>query len=883
MHFFIEHTQLPTQASADTFAPDSNDPTNKFNITSRFQLAAQAKAFACQDSLMLVQQSSVDSSLVNVVLKPIKGLKIPFRSVKYFVYRGLLKSSFISGSAITPQATTNSESIARFWTTWNDYKAETNQPNLPDPTPQSFGYDNSLPGLLLIASIFDNSQTDVRALFVNEGEWIGDFGSSLKMGFEIITNDESLNLDLDFLRAEKFTIDVTDLSSLALRAEREKILSFIDPAAFFGLHYDLGVSISTYNGNDKTTEKKEQNDIYTLLLDNKFATKNTVYLDIRSEKGYSYNFYQNYDDGSGNNIKTGNSTAGPTEQSYSMNGWPIIFFNTPLTTADENNYIKINLRIDDNTKPILFFQNTNLLGWNNRLRFLRENDILNGSAVDWSKDLTFKFPNTGTGSSKENVAYYINLYYFRQEHYLSSPSAVLKNETYFDSAFCSIDLYKLADTNFLFQQIYNPDLIYLRGQFPGENAEFGYIAACAGVWDDTRVVFYSQAIFQNRNSGKYLPPVPSFAITPGLNLSGDFPQMSFLNKDISVVSNKISESGVGNIEILEIIHYKGLPAFKENIILLCITQTEYQVIKNLTGLSDKHKRYIFIEELISSPFSDTNGVSFRKFELKLQGLDSNGIQAIVTPSTSINVYSKDGFLFNSKDYGSAENIDNKIKISQMFGNRKVFEWTGYINDSREANVRQLLENTCITIPSIFPTLLYTIAAGEGLILWIDANYDPTPPNNVMIDNSINGFTYLGTDDFGGDFSRYQPFLPSTYNEGDKFDIYNATNELGQPVVSADFKNLEAGLLGIGAVIAHRKNKFLTDASDLGFSSPNIDQIVFWTYVYFQGEGRGKNYLITNKGFDFTKESPSNMREIRRLALERLATWRYIQISNLLSI
>lgn len=120
------------------------------------------------------------------------------------------------------------------------------------------------------------------------------------------------------------------------------------------------------------------------------------------------------------------------------------------------------------------------------------------------------------------------------------------------------------------------------------------------------------------------------------------------------------------------------------------------------------------------------------------------------------------------------------------------------------------------------------------------------------------------------------------NEGDEFDIYYATNELGKQVVSADFKNLESGLLGIGTVIAHRKNKFMSDASDLGYTHPNIDQIVFWTYVYFQGEGREKNYLIADNGIDFVKQSPTNIREIQRLALKRLATWRYIKTKNILS-
>lgn len=266
MHYFIDHNQLTDQATTGiSYGLDSSDPTNKFNVTSRFQLTATAKAFACQDSLMIVQQSSVDSSLVNVILKPIEGLKIPFKSVKYFVYRGLLKSSFISGTAITPQASGNSEFIARFWTDWNNYKTNTNQPTLTDPTPQTFGYDNSLLGSLNIENIYDNSQADVRTLLVKEGEWIGDFGTSKKIGLEVILETDSFfvtdlnyRLDLNYLRAENKFIDVSGLSGFEKRAKQELILSYIDPVAFFGLHYDSGVNISVFSGGNKTLEKKKK-------------------------------------------------------------------------------------------------------------------------------------------------------------------------------------------------------------------------------------------------------------------------------------------------------------------------------------------------------------------------------------------------------------------------------------------------------------------------------------------------------------------------------------------------------------------------------------------------------------------------------------------------
>ena len=204
------------------------------------------------------------------------------------------------------------------------------------------------------------------------------------------------------------------LTGLELKAKREQILSFIDPAAFFGIHYDVGVNISAYNGSEKTTQNKKHDELYSLLI-SKFATRNTVYLDIRSEHGYSYDFYENYGDNSGNNIKIGNSTITPTAQNYSTNGWAILTINSPVETEKNKNDIKINLRIDDNTKPILFFENTNLISKDNNSRFIDDTEMLNGTD-EWSKELSFVFPNTGTGTQKDNVAYYINLNYFKQEY-----------------------------------------------------------------------------------------------------------------------------------------------------------------------------------------------------------------------------------------------------------------------------------------------------------------------------------------------------------------------------------------------------------------------------------------------------------------------------------
>ncbi|MFN5443116.1 MAG: hypothetical protein ACK48V_02695 [Crocinitomicaceae bacterium] len=295
MHSFIDPNKLSIQNHTDTFGVDSSDPINKFNVTSRFQLDEIAKAYACQDGMMIVQQSEVDT-LVNIIIKPIESLKVNFNNIKYFVYRGIEKKSLlIDKDKIALEDSTNNEFIARLWKDHKQYKIDFKLPKLPDPSPKVFGYTDSLANNLNIEKIYDNSQEEVRPLFVKQGEWFGDFTTTHKIGFEIVTSIERINIDLAYLKKEYHQIDATDLVGLELRAKKEEILSFIDPAAFFGLHYDVGVNISTNSGVQKTTITRKKKELFDLLIE-KFATKNRVYLDIRSEFGYSYNFYQNYKD-----------------------------------------------------------------------------------------------------------------------------------------------------------------------------------------------------------------------------------------------------------------------------------------------------------------------------------------------------------------------------------------------------------------------------------------------------------------------------------------------------------------------------------------------------------------------------------------------------------
>ena len=682
MHFFIDHNSLPIQDPINTFGVDGNNPMDKFNITSQFLLTAEkVKAFACQDGLMIVQQSLVNSSLVNIILKPVNSLQVPYKSIRYYIYRGVRKDSFINGTAITPQAVNNTETIARIWETWEHYKTTTNQPALADPAPECFGYDNSLAGSLNVRNVYDNSQ-EVRAIYVQEGEWIGNFGNEFPIGFEIIIEENNtLNIDLDYLRAGKFHIDVTGLTDLELKAKREQVLSFIDPAAFFGIHYDVGVKISTYDGNVKTTETKKRDEIYSFLV-SKFATKNTVYLDIRSECGYSYNFYENYGDNLGNNIKVGNSLTMPTAQNYSTNGWPILMINNSFTTANNKNNIKINLRIDDNTKPILFFENTKLISDDNNFRFIEDTKILNG-ADEWSKDLSFVFPNTENGAVKENIAYYIQLNYFRQEYNPVSPNTVLKNENYFNSAFCPIDLPDLGNVGITFQMVFNSDLNFVIGILPNSNDIFSNVGYNGAFWDNDRVLFYSRSIFPSKMTGKFYPKSNNGNVNK-FSLNNKHFDLSF-KKDVDIYCKVLQEETGNNqytpFKSISISRYDDFPNTKECLLLLGIKIDEWQSLMDvadaidqttqLSNLSTKHYRYLFLEEDLPSPKTDKDGRLFRKFKLKVQGIAPNGESAIIAPSNDIFLYTRDGFCFTSKEFAEYEtdnDVNNLIKFFLLDAN-----------------------------------------------------------------------------------------------------------------------------------------------------------------------------------------------------------------------
>ncbi|MDN3606399.1 hypothetical protein [Kaistella yonginensis] len=645
MHFFIDHTQLIEQNIADSSGVNSSN-SKLFKITSEFQLTAKAQTFACQDGMIIVQQSNSDSSLVNVILKPTKGLNIQFSSVKYYVYRGISKDSlFINDQIIPKSQVPENFFLQRIWKDIEEFRINFNLPNYPDPVPKDFGYDETLSNTIEIEKLFDNSQSVTFPIYVKEGEWIGNFGNSKKIGFEIILESDNLEnpsfdnqINLEYLRKQNHTIDVSNLSGFEKRAKQELILSYLDPCAFFGSHYDVGVNISVFSGDTKTIQNKKQEELYNDLL-SKFYNKNKVYLDIRSENGYSYNFYQNYKDSNNKNIKVENSAS-----EYGTHSWPILILD-----ALNKEQINLNLRIDDNLKPILFSENRELFDNFNNSCFLDDTKLLEENSTDWSKDIALKLPVNSTKS----VAFYAKLYYYRQENNINFHNKTLKSQSTFNTIFASLDVPNLGDADNIFQQASNANYSFLKGSLPS-GEDFSGVVICGANFDDNRVVFHTQMLFPNESTEEFYVSTDTGA-NDGFDLEGDFNQTSFLKKDMYCTADIIQENAtVEPVKILDVSAYNGYPNNKESLFILGITRNELETLKNITGLSDKHATYIGFEDVSPDPAIDIDGKTYRKYKLNAQGLDDNGNIAVLEPTADVFVYTMGGVIFCSKDFADAE-------------------------------------------------------------------------------------------------------------------------------------------------------------------------------------------------------------------------------------
>jgi hypothetical protein len=427
-HFFTDPTKLAVQGSSSAYGPVAGSATHdEFRLCSMHQVSATADAYAVCAGTVFVQEVSGSPSLVNLILKPDERPKVDMGYIQYFIYRGITKSSLITGNLINVNSndlTTQMKATQDALNANIDEELGNQVPTTDDPSSSALGID-------LISPNYEDSDK-IDKLFYREddnyqfprvlGSWvIGEFAPSSDIGFEVIFEKIGTNSTLEVARSADHVLSITKLTSsnqediFSHWDKKEEILHYMDPAAFFGGFFSSKLRVNV-NGN---WSNESGNDLYDNVL-SKFFNKNIVYLDIRNE--HSMNYFQNY----AGDIKIAyDDTSTLVTRDYYDEGWPIIrITNFSGTNDDEKNILRLTLPIGDNLEPMLVLQSMVRLNKGNSSSSLPklpkgsgkfhvpEIDLTPGCV--FSEEIEFVVPNRDGISATTPVACHMKFMYCKQ-------------------------------------------------------------------------------------------------------------------------------------------------------------------------------------------------------------------------------------------------------------------------------------------------------------------------------------------------------------------------------------------------------------------------------------------------------------------------------------
>jgi len=391
INYFVAETDLPQQDSDNSYGPMG---TSQYRVTSLFNGDTDIMTYAATSGKIFIVDQLNSSERVNVILLP--DNLIFGASVKYFIYRGILKSDFLdSGNSyigIKPPESTDSNFI-------NNLRKGQN----PDLALDLY---NDLSDDYFIDDLFLSDQYQFG--LVTQGDSIGRFDSQSSYGFEILLNETFFFPTLGVARLDVNVVDISDSDDV--EAAKLQILNYIDPAAYYGLYSHSAFSIGTNNTSTPLSVNKQL--VYTFI--SRFYTKNVIYIDIRNEYEQPIDWY----DDSPQNIKlTTDATSAAASAAISYRGpdlFPIKILLDGCSNSKSNDigqgYFTLTLSLPTSDNPTALLT-LNAGYWLKFVTSLQEDMYFSicTSTNDWSDDKTFTIFSATDANEEVPVASFLKL------------------------------------------------------------------------------------------------------------------------------------------------------------------------------------------------------------------------------------------------------------------------------------------------------------------------------------------------------------------------------------------------------------------------------------------------------------------------------------------
>lgn len=625
--------------------------SQNFRVQSKHEVTGTKPAVAVVGGHVLAVQDPNDSSKINLILKPnhnelseIFGYKIAF-----MVYKGIKKESLVKDG--TQDENGQYELKDKGENDLIDHLRDTNDDN-NNANGTSYDPGSNMLGLHLTD---DNSMDeeaidwlfryddDFGPVEVNAGDTLGNFAhednEEPDCAFEIYLHrfiedhivKESRNFD------NEVTADSNDPP-----AKKEQILNYLDPAAFYGEYCKDECTVVVKDENDNEDEYEGKDAIFNNIL-SRFENKDALYLDIRNDNFYSYNFYEQFDI-EGENIKyefdgynEEKTLYGSMHDQGSPDDWPIQVIRTQDITGLENHAdpeidLKIRFVHYPESKANVLIRNKRAkiekdeIKWFNssewwRRQYLR---IIDDKEIEgeWTEPFTMEIDlyNNGTGASSLIAGYY-RIMYNRKE---INPNHDQNDNPFpkkgiLDNLFPIVEKPKLKpeeDTRvfmtgferFVFFEPEDTENIPFRfyGVF-----KFGYVFEQNNAGGNRVILlaFADEVYFHpdddNPGNLSKMETHKASGLSDGIQLENYFKMSTPTGVNPSVFFQKVEE-GSDNIKVLRFepgpIAPDSLPDFnlQSNYLAVYLTENEYEKLKNEDASEQdldpkKHLRFLKLE------------------------------------------------------------------------------------------------------------------------------------------------------------------------------------------------------------------------------------------------------------------------------------------------
>lgn len=499
LYFFIDPADLISQTTGEIYGPVHGNETNAYRSSAVFNINTNSMAFAVTDGEVIIQPqfdpvtSTFSSTHVNLILKPFSQPLVGMPLVKFFIYRGLKKSDFLvtainQGTNLPedavlpkddPNNPTNSDLINQLWSDLEVFMAPSPIGQFERPSPVRLGWDlkentnnNNHNEDLSIDEIFHlrreiystslDTYLGITYAHVKKGMTLGHFLPG-RIGFDIVLEGRlghTITLK-DARKGENIIDDVASIGtgdvagnlSISMMREREKILAFIDPIAYYIALYNHKIGIKSIDSNGVVSEiwagvddpnyPDPLNSVYTQVA-SKFKTKNRLYIDCRNEYGYSINYMKdNHGDvGAVDEGKHIDLVIGGTQEkkNYYRDFWPLYYvdLDSPYYPGPGVNKqeVVLSFRKEHNPQPVIYADyalDDSLAPLQNSRSFLVDEAM---PTTTWSDFFSFYTPHIVNG---ETPSWYMKLFVNRREVPQTIPATAFKRENYLDNVFGPIN------------------------------------------------------------------------------------------------------------------------------------------------------------------------------------------------------------------------------------------------------------------------------------------------------------------------------------------------------------------------------------------------------------------------------------------------------------